>query len=118
MIPSGVEVFVGVEPIDLRWGFERLTGVVAERCGRELRSRALFVFFGRHRSAVKLIYFDGTGLCLWYKRLDRGQFRGLTATAPHATVTRSNMIELEQLLHDVIEVGRLAARGDAKPRVH
>jgi hypothetical protein len=38
-----VEVFVGLEPIDLRWSFDRLAGLVVERLGREPRSRALFV---------------------------------------------------------------------------
>jgi len=53
VIPAGVEVFVGLEPIDLRWGFDRLAGLVSERLGRDARSRALFVFFGkRHRRAV------------------------------------------------------------------
>ena len=47
MIPHGVEVFVGLDPIDLRWGFERLSGVVAEKLGRIARSGALFVFFGK-----------------------------------------------------------------------
>ena len=46
MIPSGVEVFVSVDPIDLRWGFDRLAGLVEERIGRKARSGALFVFFG------------------------------------------------------------------------
>jgi transposase len=50
MIPTGVEVFVGLEPIDLRWGFDRLCGIVAERMGREARGGALFVFFGRRRN--------------------------------------------------------------------
>ncbi len=40
MIPRGVETFVGLEPIDLRWSFDRLAGVVAERMRREARSRA------------------------------------------------------------------------------
>ena len=75
MIPTGVEVFVGLEPIDLRWGFDRLCGIVAERVGREARSGALFVFFGRRREAMKILFFDGSGLCLFYKRLDSRMFR-------------------------------------------
>ena len=75
MIPHGVEIFVGLEPIDLRWSFDRLAGIVAERIGREARSGALFVFFGKRREAIKVVYFDGTGLCVFYKRLDRGVFR-------------------------------------------
>jgi transposase len=75
MIPHGVEVFVGLDPVDLRWGFDRLAGLVAERIGRDARSGALFVFFGRRRTAAKVLFFDGSGLCLFYKRLDQGAFR-------------------------------------------
>lgn len=49
MIPQGVEVFVGLDPIDLRWGFDRLAGIVAERLGRAARGGAMFVFFGKRR---------------------------------------------------------------------
>ena len=75
MIPHGVEIFLGVDPIDLRWGFDRLAGLVAERLGRSARAGALFVFFGRRREAIKVLFFDGSGLCLFYKRLDHGTFR-------------------------------------------
>lgn len=74
MIPQGVEIFVAVEPVDMRFGFERLGGLVRERMQREPRSKALFVFFGRRRQTVKVLWWDGTGSVLWYKRLDRGVF--------------------------------------------
>jgi transposase len=69
MIPRGVEIFVGVEPIDLRWSFDRLSGIATERIGRSARSGALFVFFGKRRDAIKVLFFDGSGLCQFYKRL-------------------------------------------------
>jgi transposase len=75
MIPRGVEIFVGLEPIDLRWSFDRLAGVVTERIGRDARGGALFVFFGKRRDAIKVVFFDGSGMCLFYKRLDHGTFR-------------------------------------------
>jgi transposase len=75
MIPHGVEIFVGLDPIDLRWSFDRLAGVVTERIGREARSGALFVFFGKRRAAIKVLFCDGTGMCVFYKRLDKGTFR-------------------------------------------
>ena len=75
MIPHGVEVFVGLEPIDLRWSFDRLAGIVTERIGRDARGGAMFVFFGKRREAIKVIFHDGSGLCLFYKRLDRRTFR-------------------------------------------
>jgi transposase len=75
MIPSGVEIFMAVGPIDLRWGFNRLSGVVSEQVGRDVRCGALFLFLGKRRDALKILFFDGTGLCLFYKRLDAGLFR-------------------------------------------
>ena len=75
MIPRGVEIFVGLDPIDMRWGFDRLCGAVTERLGRSARSGALFVFFGRRRTAVKVVFCDRSGVCIFYKRLDANTFR-------------------------------------------
>jgi transposase len=75
VIPQGVEVFVAVEPVDMRYGFERLGGIVRERMQREPRSKgALFVFIGKRRQTLMVLWWDGTGTVLWYKRLDRGLF--------------------------------------------
>lgn len=61
MIPVGVDIYLGTQPVDLRWGFDRLCGVITERVGRRPRSGAIFVFFGKRRHAMKVFYFDGTG---------------------------------------------------------
>lgn len=99
MIPRGVEVFVGIDPIDLRWGFERLSGLALERVGRDARSGALFVFFGKRRTALKILFFDGTGLCLFYKRLDRGTFR-----IPEASGEGDLAVEIEErVLDDLLD---------------
>ena len=111
MIPHGVEVFVGLEPIDLRWGFERLSGVVADKIGRNARSGALFVFFGKRRSALKVLFFDGTGLCLFYKRLDEGTFR--IPTGPDGATTV--MIE-ERVLDDLLDGIDLGPALPRRPR--
>lgn len=75
MIPRGVEIFIALDPIDMRWGFDRLCGVVTERLGRSARDGALFVFFGRRRTSVKVLFCDRTGVCVFYKRLDANTFR-------------------------------------------
>ncbi|HEX4338285.1 MAG TPA: IS66 family insertion sequence element accessory protein TnpB [Polyangiaceae bacterium] len=116
MIPRGVEVFIGVEPIDLRWGFDRLAGVAAERVGREPRSGALFVFFGKRRSAIKVLFFDGSGMCLFYKRLDAGTFRLPEPTDAQATSIAIDERTLDDLLDGIdVEVKKPKAR---RPRVH
>ena len=99
MIPAGVEVFVGLQPIDLRWGFDRLAGVVEERIRRNPRGGALFVFFGRRRDAVKVLFHDGTGFCLFYKRLDKGTFRLPSPLEEGA----STVIIEERVLDDLLE---------------
>jgi len=107
MIPRGVEIFIGLCPIDLRWGFDRLAGVVQEQLGRPARSGALFVFYGKRKSALKVLFFDGTGLCLFYKRLDRGTFRVPSATHADATSVLLSERELDDLLDGVdVEVKR------------
>lgn len=98
MIPHGVEVFVGLDPIDLRWGFERLSGIVADKLGRSARSGALFVFFGKRRAALKVLFWDGSGLCMFYKRLDRGTFR--IPTGPEGAT--SVLVE-ERVLDDLLD---------------
>jgi transposase len=109
VIPHGVEVFVGLDPIDLRWGFNRLTGLVAERLGRDARSGALFVFFGKRREALKVLFFDGTGVCLFYKRLDKGTFR-IPVAAEGETLIAIEERELDDLLDGVDLEATLVAR--------
>ena len=101
MIPHGVEIFVGLDPIDLRWGFERLTGAVSERLGRGARSGALFVFFGRRRQAMKVFFFDGSGLCVFYKRLDKGTFRLPVSLEEGARSVKIDERVLEDLLQGI-----------------
>jgi transposase len=104
MIPHGVDIFVGVDPIDLRWSFDRLAGIVTDRIGRAPRCGALFVFFGKRRDALKVLFFDGGGMCLFYKRLDQGTFR-LPEIEPGATSVAIDERALDDLL-DGIDVER------------
>jgi transposase len=117
-MPHGVEVFVGLEPIDLRWGIPRLSGIVAERLGHDARSGALFVFFGKRRDAAKVVFYDGTGACLLYKRLDRGRFRLPTREVDGEVVVEIDERALDVLL-DGIDVERTSfARAASKTRMH
>ena len=61
MIPLDAEIFVALEPIDLRVSFDLLSGLVRERMGGEPKSGALFVFFGKRREKMKALFYDKTG---------------------------------------------------------
>jgi len=101
MIPRGVEVFVALQPIDLRWSFDRLAGIVEERIGRAARSGALFIFFGKHRAALKVLFFDGSGMCVFYKRLDAGTFRLPTPPDPRTSSVVIDERALEALVDGI-----------------
>lgn len=98
MIPHGVEIFVAREPIDMRLGFDRLAGLAEERMGRAARSGAMFVFFGKRRTALKVLFFDGTGLCIFHKRMDRRLF-----AIPDAIDDAGVVVLEERALDDLLE---------------
>lgn len=119
MIPSGVQVFVALEPVDMRWSFDRLAGAALERIGYDARSGALFIYFGKRKDAVKVLFFDGSGMCLFYKRLDRGNFR--LPDGPDG----ARYVELDEGLLDALldgvdlgESPKSAPRIRARARVH
>ena len=101
MIPTGVEIYIALEPIDLRFSFDRLSGLAKEQIGYEARCGALFVFFGRRRDALKVLFFDGSGMCIFYKRLDRGTFQIPEARSSAAKYVEVEDGELEALLDGI-----------------
>ena len=116
MIPQGVEIYIALEPIDMRFSFDRLSGIAKEQVGYEARSGALFVFFGRRRDALKVLFFDGSGMCIFYKRLDRCRFQ--IPEAPHADVRHVEVDDatLEALL-DGIDVEQDSVTS-SRPKTH
>jgi transposase len=101
MIPAGVEIYVALDPVDMRLSFDRLSGIALEQVGYDARSGALFIFFGKRRDALKILFFDGSGMAIFYKRLDRGTFQvpePPTKTAKHVEIDDA---ALEALLDGV-----------------
>ncbi len=71
---GSLRVFLAVDPVDMRKGFEGLYALVGESLQEDVRSGALFVFSNRRHTRLKVLYFDGTGLWLMTKRLEQGTF--------------------------------------------
>lgn len=121
MIPAGVQVFVALEPVDMRFGFERLSGMVREHMGYEARSGALFVFVGRRRQLVKVLFADATGICIFAKRLDQGVFSLPAAPAGGASHVEIDDATLDALL-DGLELAppseTVPPRRERRRRVH
>jgi transposase len=74
--PTGaVRVMVATKPVDFRKGAEGLAALVREAMHADPFSGAVYVFRAKRADRVKLIYWDGTGVCLFAKRLEDGKFR-------------------------------------------
>lgn len=59
---------------DMRCSFDRLSALTQQTLNQDPLSGHLFVFLNRVRTHVKVLYFDRTGMSIWYKRLERGTF--------------------------------------------
>jgi transposase len=74
--PTGaVKVMVATKPVDFRKGAEGLAALVRETMGADPFNGAVYVFRAKRADRVKLVYWDGTGVCLYAKRLEDGEFR-------------------------------------------
>lgn len=101
MIPSGVRIFVCPQPVDMRYGFDRLAQVARDRIGQDpVQGGTLFVFAGRSAKRLKLLWFEKNGLCLLYKRLHGAVFE-LPIGEAGSTIIRIDTAALSQLLGGV-----------------
>jgi transposase len=74
--PTGsVKVLVATRPVDFRKGSEGLASLVRDEMGADPFCGAIFVFRAKRTDRIKLIFWDGTGMCLYAKRLEEGEFR-------------------------------------------
>jgi transposase len=74
LIPSGTRIWLAAGATDMRRGFDGLAALVQQRLGADPFSGHLFIFRGRRGDRVKLLWWDGDGLCLLAKRLEHGRF--------------------------------------------
>jgi transposase len=67
-------IYVALGATDMRTGFDGLYGMVRDKLGLEVRSGHLFLFANARRNRLKILYWDGSGLWVCAKRLERGRF--------------------------------------------
>jgi transposase len=73
-IPAGIRIWLVAGVTDMRRGLDGLSALVQTALSADVLSGQLFIFRGRRADRVKIIWHDADGLCLFYKRLDRGKF--------------------------------------------
>ncbi|MFZ1932273.1 MAG: IS66 family insertion sequence element accessory protein TnpB [Thermoguttaceae bacterium] len=74
MLPTSLRVFAKTGPTDMRRSFEGLVGIIERELHQQVESGDLFLFFNRRCDRVKVLWFAGDGLVIWYRRLESGTF--------------------------------------------
>ena len=113
-----VAVFAYAAPIDMRKSFDTLAALVKEALKQDLLSGSLFLFVSRNRKRAKVLYFDGTGLCLFAKRLEKGRFAAVCDRERNRSV-KLTLSELVQFIEGSASIGKspaLLTWADLAPR--
>ena len=95
-----VRVHLCTARTDMRKGFDTLAVLVRDSLGYDPLSGHLFLFVGRRRDRLKILYWDRDGYALWYKRLEKGTFR-MPVAKPDTTSIELKASELAMLLEGI-----------------
>lgn len=87
LLPPGVKVHLALGYTDMRKGMDGLALLVQEVLRQDPFTGHLFVFRGRRANPIKIVFWDGTGLCLFTKRLEHGVFLWPATVAPGKTLS-------------------------------
>lgn len=74
-LSNHVRVFLARDPVDLRKSFHGLTALAESVLEQDPLSGHAFIFLNRRRDRMKLLYWGGTGFCIWYQQLERGTYQ-------------------------------------------
>lgn len=98
MLSPAVKIFLCAQATDMRRSFDKLAEMTRELLAQDPLSGHLFVFFNKPRDRVKILFWDRSGFCLYYKRLEEGAFR----VPKHDTGTVSmTAVELALILEGI-----------------
>ena len=89
--PGNTQIWIAAGVTDLRRGFTGLSALVQTQLEQSPMSGHVFVFRGRRGDLIKVLWFDGDGLCLFSKRLERGRFVWPQARTGTVALTRAQL---------------------------
>jgi transposase len=102
-----VTVYAYARPTDMRKGFDGLSALVTQGLQRDPLNGDVYIFVSRDRVRTKVLHWDGTGLCVYAKRLERGRFAPLWRDEDETPITLT-VSELDLFLDGSTMVGRIA----------
>src|ERR1700679_501751 len=98
MLPAKMPIYCATSPVDLRRSFDGLAVAAKEVLGKDPRSGALFLFVNKAGDRLKALWWERTGYCLLYKRLERAIFRFPSAVRPADTTVAIEATEFAKIL--------------------
>lgn len=90
-LPTKTRIWIAAGVTDLRRGFTGLSALVQTKLEQSPFSGQVFVFRGRRGDLIKVLWYDGDGLCLFAKRLERGRFVWPRAVSGTVSLTRAQL---------------------------
>jgi transposase len=90
-LPAGTQIWIAAGLTDLRRGFTGLSSIVQLKLEQDPFAGHVFVFRGRRGDLIKVLWWDGDGLCLFAKRLERGRFIWPQAESGTVSLTRAQL---------------------------
>lgn len=93
---SGIKIFVYKDPIDMRAGYEKLHLYCVQHMQAKMNEGHAYLFFGKNRWRMKILVYDGSGLVMIGKRIERNRFMSHTELLGRSEITLS---ELKQIFH-------------------
>jgi transposase len=93
-LTPATKIYVAVDAVDMRKGFEGLYGLVRDQLGHDPLSGHLFLFSNRTRTRVKALVWDGSGLWVCAKRLEKGRFRWPAANGARTVTMRAEELAM------------------------
>jgi transposase len=90
-LPAGTRIWLAAGVTDMRRGFDGLAALVQAQLNADPFCGHLFVFRGRRGDLIKVLWWDGDGLCLFAKRLERGRFIGPQASSGSVSLTPAQL---------------------------
>jgi transposase len=93
-LSANLRYFLCTREVDMRNGFDGLAGIVRNHLKQDPISGDVFIFINNRRTHIKLLYWDGDGFALFYKRLERGRYACTVGNEPSRQIKKDELMML------------------------
>lgn len=93
-VPAKIAIYLHTGAVDMRKGFDGLSGIVRQEFGADPLDGSLFLFINRRRDRLKILHWDGTGYWLYYRLLEAGTFEVIAGEGPYVQIDAAQLMML------------------------